>query len=92
MERNFDFDEQVNLFESIYEEEEECEHPKKLTRKYICIDVDFEDAEVVAKQLNDAIQQIQTIHHTMGINDKTIKVGVDPNKKQLNIMYYGFQD
>ncbi len=76
----------------VEEEEEECEHPKKLTRKYIYIDVDFEDAEVVAKQLNDAIQQIQTIHHTMGISDKTIKVGVDPNKKQLNIMYYGFQD
>lgn len=66
----------------------ESTSPKTMVRKYKYIDVDFEDAEVVAKQLNDAIQQIQTIHHMMGINDKTIKVGVDPNKKQLNIMYY----
>lgn len=92
MERNFDLDEQVDLFEPACEEEEECEQPKKLIRKYKYIDVDFEDAEVVAKQLNDAIQQIQTTHYMMGINDKTIKVGVELNKKQLSIMYYDFQD
>lgn len=62
--------------------------PKKLTRKYIYIDVDFEDAEVVAKQLNDAIQQIQTNHYMMGINDQSIKVSVDTLNKRLSLMYY----
>ena len=63
-----------------------------LVKKYMHFDIDFVDAEDLANQLSDAIQEIKKVHKEHDISDRTIKMGIEPNSKTINMMYYDLAD
>ena len=63
-----------------------------LIRKYMYFDIDFVDAEDLLGQLSDAIKEIKKTHKEHDISDRTIKIGIEPGGKTINMMYYDLAD